>query len=334
MKHFTTVYDVADPARLVKEASRLKSSHTAYSEIGKGKTLGLIFLNPSLRTRLSTQKAARMLGMEVMVMNLDKESWAIEWNDDVIMNGSTVEHIKDAAQVLGSYCDVIGIRCFPSLADRKTDYSEKCLLQLMRYSNVPVVSLESATLHPLQSLSDAITISENWPHETRPKVVMTWAPHIKPLPQAVPNSFAEWITKMNMDLTVVQPEGYELCEDYTKGATVMHDQNEALKDADFVYVKNWSSYHDYGKMPVVHSDWMLDEQKYALTNEARIMHCLPVRRGVELSGSLIDHPRSLVQSQAGNRVYSALVVLKEILGDLRNKKARALNEEQETLIEL
>ena len=323
MKHFTTVYDVASPSRLVKEALRLKKAGTGYEDLGKGKTLGLIFLNPSLRTRLSTQKAARMLGMEVMVMNLDKESWAIEWNDDVVMNGSTVEHIKDAAAVLGNYCDIIGIRCFPSLTDRKQDYSEKLLLQLMRYCNVPVVSLESATLHPLQSLADAITITENWKSEAKPKVVMTWAPHIKPLPQAVPNSFAEWMTKIDVDFTITHPEGYELCEDYTKGATIEYDQQKALAGADFVYVKNWSSFNDYGKMPEVKSNWMLDEAKYSFTNEARIMHCLPVRREVELSGALIDHPRSLVQAQAANRVHSALVVLKEILGTIDKKKVTA-----------
>ena len=313
MQHFTTVYDVKDPIQLVNEAIELKSQPNSFSELGKGKTLGLIFLNPSLRTRLSTQKAGRMLGMEVMMLNIDKESWAIEWNDDVIMNGNTVEHIKDAAAVLGSYCDIIGIRCFPSLIDRNLDYSEKLLVQLMRYCHVPVISLESATLHPLQSLADAITIKENWKHDHKPKVVLTWAPHIKALPQAVPNSFAEWMTKLDVDLTVVQPEGYELCSDYTKGATIEYDQDKALKDADFVYVKNWSSYHDYGKMPEVKTNWMMNFDKYNLTNKAGMMHCLPVRRDVELSSSLIDHPKSLIQQQASNRVCSSLVVLKNIL---------------------
>ena len=223
MKHFTTIYDVADPNKLIEAALRLKQNPYAFSELGKGKTLGLIFLNPSLRTRLSTQKAARLLGMEVMILNLDKESWAIEWNDDVIMNGNTVEHIKDAAAVLGTYCDVIGMRCFPSLTDKKLDYSEKILVQLMKYCNVPVISLESATLHPLQSLADAITIKENWNKSYKPKVVLTWAPHIKALPQAVPNSFAEWMTKMDVDFTITHPEGYELCEDYTRGANIEYN---------------------------------------------------------------------------------------------------------------
>lgn len=317
MQHFTTVYDVKDPLQLINEALDLKSSPYTFKDLGKNKTLGLIFLNASLRTRLSTQKAAKMLGMEVMVMNMDKESWAIEWNDDVIMNGSTVEHIKDAAAVLGSYCDIIGIRCFPSLTDKKLDYSEKILVQLMRYCNVPVISLESATLHPLQSLADAITIKENWHQPYKPKVVLTWAPHIKPLPQAVANSFGEWITKTDVELTITHPKGYELCEDYTKGANIVYDQNEALQNADFVYVKNWSSYHEYGKMPEVNDNWMMDLQKYELTNNAGIMHCLPARRDVELSSKLIDHPNSLVQKQAANRVFAAQVVLKTLLQNIK-----------------
>lgn len=313
MKHFTTIYDVPDPSKLIEEALQLKQNPFAFSELGKGKTIGLIFMNPSLRTRLSTQKAARLLGMEVMIMNLDKESWAIEWNDAAIMNGNTVEHVKDAAAVLGSYCDIIGMRCFPTLTDKKLDYSEKILVQLMKYCNVPVVSLESATLHPLQSLADAITIKENWKHTHKPKIVLTWAPHIKALPQAVPNSFAEWMTKLDVDFTIAHPEGYDLCEDYTKGATIEYNQEKALKDADFVYVKNWSAYHEYGAMPEVKNSWMIDLNKYALTNNAGIMHCLPVRREVELSSKLIDHPNSLIQQQAANRVYSAQAVLKTIL---------------------
>lgn len=316
MKHFTTIYDVADPNALIEEAIQLKKTPYSYSGLGKNKTLGLIFLNPSLRTRLSTQKAARMLGMEVMVMNLDKESWAIEWNDNVIMNGNTVEHIKDAAAVLGSYCDIIGMRAFPTLTDKKLDYSEKLLVQLMKYCNVPVISLESATLHPLQSLADAITIKENWNQQQKPKVVLTWAPHIKALPQAVPNSFSEWMTKLDVEFTIAHPEGYELCEDFTKGTTILYNQEEALKNADFVYVKNWSSFNNYGALPNVKENWMMDLNKYQLTNKAGIMHCLPVRRDVELSSKLIDHPNSLIQQQAANRVSAAQVVLKNILSSL------------------
>lgn len=326
MQHFTTVYDVKDLIQLVNEAIQLKSSPYGFDQLGKNKTLGLIFLNPSLRTRLSTQKAAKMLGMEVMLMNIDKESWAIEWNDDVIMNGSTVEHIKDAAAVLGSYCDIIGMRCFPSLTNKTLDYSEKILVQLMRYCNVPVISLESATLHPLQSLADAITIKENWKGASKPKVVMTWAPHIKALPQAVPNSFAEWMTKLDVDFTITHPEGYELCEDFTKDANIEYDQSKALQDADFVYVKNWSSYNDYGATPEVKENWMMDLNTYQLTNNAGIMHCLPVRRDVELSSKLIDHPNSLIQKQAANRVFAAQVVLKNLLESLTPKNTVQLNQ--------
>ncbi len=326
MKHFTTIYDVANPNALIEDAIQLKKTSYAYSGLGKNKTLGLIFLNPSLRTRLSTQKAARMLGMEVMVMNLDKESWAIEWNDNVVMNGNTVEHIKDAAAVLGSYCDIIGMRAFPSLTDQKLDYSEKLLVQLMKYCNVPVISLESATLHPLQSLADAITIKENWKQKHKPKVVLTWAPHIKALPQAVPNSFAEWMTKLDVDFTITHPEGYELCDDYTKGATIEYNHEEALKNADFVYVKNWSSFTNYGTMPEVKGNWMLDLEKYKITNNARIMHCLPVRRDVELSSKLIEHPHSLIQQQASNRVVAAQVVLKNILSKLPASECKSIEQ--------
>lgn len=326
MKHFTTIYDVANPNALIEDAIQLKKTPYVYSDLGKNKTLGLIFLNPSLRTRLSTQKAARMLGMEVMVMNLDKESWAIEWNDNVVMNGNTVEHIKDAAAVLGTYCDIIGMRAFPSLTDQKLDYSEKLLVQLMKYCNVPVISLESATLHPLQSLADAITIKENWMEKHKPKVVLTWAPHIKALPQAVPNSFAEWMTKLDVDFTITHPEGYELCDDYTKGATIEYNQEEALKNADFVYVKNWSSFTNYGTMPEVKNNWMLDLNKYQFTNNAGIMHCLPVRRDVELSSKLIEHPHSLIQQQASNRVVAAQVVLKNILSKLPASEYKSIEQ--------
>lgn len=328
MKHFTTIYDVTDPNALIEDAIQLKKTPYAYSNLGKNKTLGLIFLNPSLRTRLSTQKAARMLGMEVMVMNLDKESWAIEWNDNVVMNGNTVEHIKDAAAVLGSYCDIIGMRAFPSLTDQKLDYSEKLLVQLMKYCNVPVISLESATLHPLQSLADAITIKENWKQKHKPKVVLTWAPHIKALPQAVPNSFAEWMTKLDVDFTITHPEGYELCDDYTKGATIEYNQEEALKNADFVYVKNWSSFTNYGTMPEVKNNWMLDLNKYQFTYNAGIMHCLPVRRDVELSSKLIEHPQSLIQQQASNRVVAAQVVLKNILSKLPASEYKSIEQHE------
>lgn len=313
MKYFTTVHDVKDVNDLVKEALAIKNNPYAFSDLGKNKTLGLIFLNPSLRTRLSTQKAAMNLGMNVMVMNIDKEGWALEMEDGAVMNGTSVEHVKDAAAVIGQYCDVVGIRCFPSLLDKKEDYSEKILLKFMKHCKVPVVSLESATLHPLQSLADLMTIKENWKEKRKPKVVLTWAPHVKALPQAVANSFSEWMCKADVDFTITHPEGYELCEDYTQGAKVCLNQNEALKDADFVYVKNWSCYSDYGKTLPVVTDWMLSSETLKITNDAKIMHCLPVRRNVELSDEILDEKNSLVLEQANNRLFAAQVVLKKMI---------------------
>lgn len=312
MKHFTTVHDVMNLQELVREAIELKANPHAFADLGKNKTMGLIFLNPSLRTRLSTQKAAMNLGMNVMAMNVDKDGWKLELNDGAVMNGTTVEHIKEAAAVMGQYCDIIGIRCFPGLENRDEDYGEKILIRFMKYCKIPVVSLESATLHPLQSLADLITITE---HKTKrkPKVVLTWAPHIKALPQAVPNSFAEWMNRADVDFVITHPEGYELNEDYSGKAKIVYDQQEALKDADFVYVKNWSSYNDYGKMPAVKGDWMLTNQKLQLTADAKVMHCLPVRRNVELSDEILDGPRSLVIQQAANRVFAAQAVIKKML---------------------
>jgi N-succinyl-L-ornithine transcarbamylase len=269
-------------------------------------------MNPSLRTRLSVQKAAHLLGMNVIVMNIDKEGWALETMEGAVMNGSKVEHIKDAAAMMGIYCDIIGIRCFPSLANKAEDYSEHILLQFMRYSKTPLISLESATLHPLQSLADMITIEEH-KMSASPKVVLTWAPHIKPLPQAVANSFSEWALKCKYDLTIAHPEGYALSEDFTRGAHITTNQTEALENADFVYVKNWSSFSDYGKVIPVKEDWQLSKEKLLVTNSAKIMHCLPVRRNLELSDELLDSPDSLIHEQANNRVFSAQIVLKKML---------------------
>ena len=320
MKYFTTVHDVKNVDTLIKDALSIKKNPYATPFAGKNKTIGLIFLNPSLRTRISTQKAAMNLGMNVMVMNIDKEGWALEFRDGAVMNGSSVEHIKDAAAVLGSYCDIIALRSFPSLTDRTQDYSESILLSFMKHAKVPFVSLESATLHPLQSLADAMTIYE-MKQRKRPKVVLTWAPHIKPLPQAVPNSFAEWMNKIDVDFAITHPEGYELHGDYVKNAVVTHNQAEALQDADFVYVKNWSSFHDYGKMPAVKGNWLLDKARMELTNNAYIMHCLPVRRNVELADELIDGSRSLVHQQAANRVFAAQAVLQNILASNFKKES-------------
>lgn len=312
MKKFTSVKDVPDINHLVQEAIELKKDPFAFSHLGKNKTLGLIFFNPSLRTRLSTQKAAMNLGINVMMMNIDKEGWALETQEGVVMNGVNVEHIKEAAAVIGEYCDIIGLRSFPKLIDREEDYSEHVLNKFIEYSGIPVVSLECSTLHPLQSFADLITITESFKGIVKPKVVLTWAPHIKALPQAVPNSFSEWMCRANVDFTITHPKGYELCEEFTKGASIEYDQEKALKDADFVYVKNWSSYNDYGKIIKTDLDWMLNESK--MSNEGtKIMHCLPVRRGIELSDELLDGHRSLHIHQAANRVAAAQLILKKII---------------------
>lgn len=313
MKFFTSVTDVKNIDALVQDALALKKNPYAYPQLGKNKTIGLIFMNPSLRTRLSTQKAAMNLGMNVMVMNIDKEGWALEMEEGAVMNGTTVEHIKDAAAVMGQYCDVIGIRCFPGLKSKEDDYSENVLQKFKMYCNVPIVSLESATLHPLQSLADVITIREEWKEKRKPKVVLTWAPHIKPLPQAVSNSFSEWMCKADVDFTITHPREYELNTKFTNGAKISYDQQEALQNADFIYVKNWSAYKDYGKILCTDSSWMLTNEKLKITNNAKVMHCLPVRRNVELSDEILDGSNSLVQKQAFNRLFSAQAVLKNIL---------------------
>jgi N-succinyl-L-ornithine transcarbamylase len=311
MKQFTSVKDIPDPIGLVQDAIKLKNNHR-FSDLGKNKTIGLLFFNPSLRTRMSTQKAAQNLGMNHIVLNVGQDGWALEFEEGAIMNGTTVEHIKDAAPVMGLYCDVLAIRCFPNLKDREEDYSEKILQQFIKYCNIPVISLESATLHPLQSLADMITIQEHQKQRT-PKIVLTWAPHIKPIPQAVANSFAEWTVGCGHQLTITHPKGYELSERFTEGAVIEYNQEKALKNADFVYVKNWSSYHEYGKILDVQENWLLDHQKMSVTHDAKIMHCLPVRRNVELSDELLDSENSLVLKQAENRIYAAQIVLQKIL---------------------
>ena len=312
MQKFTSVNDVTDINQLVREALELKDKPYSLNHIGKNKTLGLLFLNSSLRTRLSTQKAAMNLGMSVMVINMDKEGWALETEEGVIMNGSNVEHIKEAAAVIGQYCDIIGIRSFPKLLNKEEDYSETILNSFIKYSKVPVISLECATLHPLQSLADLITIQEWKSDKLKPKVVLTWAPHIKALPQAVPNSFSEWMCKADVDFTITHPKGYELCEDYTKGAKIEYNQQKALERADFIYVKNWSSYSDYGKVFHDGKDWMLNSERLG-SNSSKLMHCLPVRRGVELADELLDGTNALHIQQAGNRVYAVQAVLKRML---------------------
>lgn len=316
MKLFSSVHDVQDINVLAKEALELKASPYAHQHLGKNKTLGLVFLNPSLRTRMSTQKAAMNLGMNVMVLNIDKEGWALELREGAIMNGTTVEHVKEAAAVMGQYLDIIGVRSFPGLVDREADYNEEIFNKFVEYCGIPLISLESATRHPLQSLADLVTIEELKP-KPRPKVVLTWAPHIKPLPQAVPNSFAEWMCRADVDFVIAQPHGYELSSDFTAGATITNNQYEALKNADFIYVKNWSAYEPYGQIYPGNENWMLTNEKLKPTNNARVMHCLPVRRNLELSDEILDGPHSLVIHEAGNRVWAAQAVLKRMLEGLQ-----------------
>jgi len=320
MNQFTSVNDVEDISQLVKDALALKESPYTHQHLGKNKTLGLVFLNPSLRTRLSTQKAAINLGMSVMVMNMDKEGWALETEDGIVMNGTTVEHIREAAAVMGQYCDILGLRSFPKLKNRDEDYNEDFFNKFIKYCGVPVVSLESATRHPLQSLADLVTIRETWKGAAKPKVILAWAPHVKALPQAVPNSFSEWMCRAQqedmLDFTIVQPEGYELSEDFTQGANISYDLDEALKGADYIYVKNWSSFKEYGKVLPFPEGWMMTNDKLKDTNNAKVMHCLPVRRDLELSSEILDGPNSLVIHEAGNRLWAAQAVLKDLLQNL------------------
>ncbi len=317
MKQFISVHDVTDINALVQQALIYKADPFADRQLGADKRIGLLFLNPSLRTRLSTQVAARNLGMEAIVFNVDKEGWSLEFEEGAIMSGNTVEHVKDAAPILGQYFDILCIRTFPSLKNREEDYSEMFINQFIKYAGVPVVSLESATLHPLQSLTDIVTIKENYRSQTKnkkPKIVLTWAPHVKPLPQCVANSFAQWVNAWGeADFVITHPQDYELAEQFTRGAAITHNQDEALQDADFVYVKNWSTYTDYGKIYENDPGWMLTEEKLLASNNARVMHCLPVRRNVELSDEILDSSHSLVTQQAGNRIWAAQAVLSEIL---------------------
>ncbi len=315
MKLFSSVNDVHNINHLVKEALGLKKSPFAFQHLGKNKTIGLVFMNPSLRTRMSTQKAAMNLGMNVMVLNIDKEGWALELRDGIKMDGTTVEHIREAAAVMGQYVDILGIRSFPGLKDREEDYSETIFNKFVELCGVPVISLESATRHPLQSLADLITIEE-LKTTPRPKVVLTWVPHVKALPQAVPNSFAEWMCKADVDFTIAHPAGLELSPAFTQGATITHNQTEALQDADFVYVKNWSAFEPYGKVIPGNEDWMVTNERLKNTNQAKVMHCLPVRRDLELSAEILDGPNSIVIKEAANREWAAQAVLKRMLESL------------------
>jgi N-succinyl-L-ornithine transcarbamylase len=325
MKNFLSVNEVSNLSALVANALAYKVDPFKDVTLGQHKRLGMLFLNPSMRTRISTQIAAKNLGMDAIVFNVGQDGWTLEFEDEAIMSGSTVEHIKEAAPVLGKYFDILGVRTFPSLKNKEDDYSELYINQFIKYAGVPVLSLESATLHPLQSLTDIITISETWNSSPlprrgaggevrKPKIVLTWAPHVKALPQCVANSFAQWINAWGgADFVITHPEDYELNSKFTRGATITHDQDAALKEADFVYIKNWSTYTDYGKIYCNDPEWMMTNEKLALTNQAKVMHCLPVRRNVELSDEILDGPNSIVTQQAGNRVWAAQAVLAELL---------------------
>jgi N-succinyl-L-ornithine transcarbamylase len=334
MKNFISTHDVADIDSLVRAALAYKAEPLKDKALGANRRVGLLFLNPSMRTRLSTQIAAQNLGAEPIVFNVDKEGWALEFEEEAIMSGNTVEHVKDAAPIMGNYFDILCIRTFPSLKNKEDDYSELYIKQFIKYSGIPVVSLESATLHPLQSLTDIITIQEELGgggtarsgsggaeasggtarSAKRPKIVLTWAPHVKALPQCVANSFAQWVNAWGKaEFVITHPEDYELDTQFTKGATITHDQDAALKGADFVYVKNWSTYKDYGKIYCNDPEWMLTNEKLRLTNNAKVMHCLPVRRNVELSDEILDGPSSIVTREASNRVWAAQAVLADIL---------------------
>ncbi|MEM9980879.1 MAG: N-acetylornithine carbamoyltransferase [Bacteroidota bacterium] len=314
MKQFIAIEDIDNLTDLLAVGKKCKEAPYQYQHLGKNKTLGLLFFNPSLRTHLSTQKAAFNLGMQVMTMNIDKEGWQLELEEGATMNQQSQEHIKEAAQVLSQYCDCIGIRAFASLEDRTKDYEEHLLQKFIQYSSVPVISLESATKHPLQGFTDLLTIEEYKKH-SRPKVVLTWAPHPKPLPQAVANSFVAWMQQAEVELVITHPKGFELAPSIVQQTPVVYDQEEAFQEADFIYAKNWSTYAPYGQVGVDLSHWMIDTAKMALTNQAHFMHCLPVRRNVVVEDAVLDAPTALHITQANNRTYAAQAVLLKILQD-------------------
>ncbi|WP_299433946.1 acetylornithine carbamoyltransferase [uncultured Maribacter sp.] len=312
MKNYLSINDIDSLPKLVEEAKNLKKNPKANVALGTNKTIGLLFFNNSLRTRLSTQKAATNLGLEVMVMNFGNEGWALEYGDGTIMNKGTSEHIKEAAQVVSQYCDIIGIRAFAGLKDKEKDKAEVVLNGFKKYASVPILNMESSVGHPLQALADAITIDENKTTK-RPKVVLSWAPHPKALPHAVANSFVEMMQLQDADFVLTHPKGYELDPKITDGVTIEHDQEKALKNADFVSVKNWSNYKDYGKVINTDASWMMTKEKLG---NAKFMHCLPVRRNVVVNDAVLDSDQSIVIQQANNRTYAAQIVLKKILENL------------------
>lgn len=317
MKKFTTVHDIGSWRDAVKEALEVKSDRFAWQHLGRNRTLLMIFFNSSLRTRLSTQKAAMNLGMNVIVLDVNQGAWKLETERGVIMDGDKAEHLLEAIPVMGCYCDIIGVRSFAGLTDRDADYQERVIDQFIRYSGRPVFSMEAATRHPLQSFADLITIEE-FKTKERPKVVLTWAPHPKALPQAVANSFCEWMNQTDYDFVVTHPHGYELAPSFIGDARVEYDQRKAFEGADFIYAKNWSAYvgDNYGKVLSTDRSWTVDTEKMSLTDNARFMHCLPVRRGMIVTDEVIESPRSIVIPEAANREISAQTVLKRMLESL------------------
>lgn len=323
MKNFISFKDVENYTNLLNTALKIKANPFGQQELGRNKTIGLLFFNPSLRTRLSSVKAAYNLGANCWVLNAGADSWTLEMADGTVMNGDTQEHIKEAIGVMSAYCDILGVRTFPKLDNRDEDYNEIMFNKVKELSSVPVVSLESATLHPLQSFADLITVAEysgykpNQTFDKKVKVVMTWAPHPRRLPQAVPNSFAQWFSKIDwVDFTVVQPNGYELNTEFTEGAKIEYDQEKAFEGADFIYAKNWSSFENYGEIIPQEKDWQVTLDKMKLTNNGKFMHCLPVRRNVVVSDDVLDSNHSIVIQEATNRIYSAQTVFHEILKNL------------------
>ncbi|MAV33392.1 MAG: acetylornithine carbamoyltransferase [Gammaproteobacteria bacterium] len=312
MKHFITLADLHDFHQTLDLAMELKNQPTKWDAMGKGKTLGLLFFNPSLRTRLSTLKAAQNLGLPTMVMNFSQESWALEFEDGTKMSGLRSEHVKEAAAVVSQYCDMVAIRAFASLSDKEKDEAEIVLRSFAKYASVPIINMESATAHPLQALADAITIKEFQPAH-KPKVVLSWAPHPKALPHAVGNSFTKMMKHMDADFIIAHPEGYALNPKITEGIICTTDQEKAMEGADFVYTKNWCSYEQYGQILRTDDEWMITPEKMKRTNDGKFMHCLPIRRNIVAADGVLDSPNALVIQQSQNRIFSAQSVLKQLL---------------------
>ena len=314
MKNFINSRDIIDYQYLLNDINKHKNNSTDLSFVGKNKVLGLLFFNPSLRTRLSTQKAAMNLGIKSIVMNFKDDGWQLEFNENIIMSGNKAEHVKDAAKVISQYCDILGIRAFAELKDKKNDNSDKIINSFVKYASIPILNLESSVAHPLQALADAATINEN-KNSNKPKIVLSWAPHPKSLPHAVANSFINMCKINNYDLTITNPKGYDLNKKITEGIQIINDQELAFKNADFIYAKNWSSYDQYGKVLLNDDSWIINEHKMKLTNNAFFMHCLPVRRNVVVTDSVLDSNKSLVIQQANNRTYATQTILKELISN-------------------